>query len=759
MTDSSAELLEKWCGPFVESDVPTAGKARAFAAFLAARDDIGATLIEVRQGGERSWVVAEFELDVGQQPVVEIARREHVALGFTDEDTEWPTALVVRDDFPQNLPHTFLSAPGDPTILCLSEEPWDEAKRRWSPNLLVRTVRHWFNATAKGELHKADQPLEPFVVASAHQAILPPNYVELCASPPARLYGYAIEDTRVVRFLGSKSEGLKNHPGFTAAHFVLPTQTHGFIRHSARTAADLIALFSVEGFDFKAKLGEALRGWLGDPSLREARPVVIVSIPTARAAGKQAERTDTRLFMLAVTVRELGVSLDMWSAIKDDKGHLIEGPTLGALNPTFDGSNVPVMLWSTLTDITREAAARFNGYEGPTGLGLLAVGAGALGSQLVGNLVRMGETITGVVDQDLLLPHNLARHGCYSNQGVGASKATIVASQTNDFLNAPAETAAFAVNVLRPVGDDAEAYQAAVEKADVILDLAASVAVSRCLAIDNPATGRRAGAFLSPSGHDLVVLVEDAGRSVRLDELEMAYYAAVVSDPALEGHLDATGHVRYGQSCRDLSGQIEQAHVAINAAIAAKALRTALAQDAPVAKVWRTDPTTLEVRTVEIDPRPMKRFEAGGWTIFVRPGLLEAIWDRRDERLPDETGGVLLGDFDTSRKLIYLVDALATPADSEENQGFFIRGSYGLPDEVAKAGSKTQQMLRYAGEWHSHPTGCGVLPSGDDVGLYGYMAAQMAVEGYPPIMLIAGDNEFSLIVENQRIALQRRGGQ
>lgn len=759
MTNPSAELLEKWCGLVVEPDATTAGKARDFAGFLAARDDVGASLIEVRQGGERSWVVVEFELDVGQQPVVDIARSERVALGFTIEDAEWPMALVIRDDFPPNLPHTFLTGPGEPSILCLSEEPWDEAKRRWSPNLLVRTVRHWFNATAKGELHTASQPLEPFVVASAHQAILPPNYVELCATTPARLYGYGIEGAPVVRFFGGKPEGQKNHPGFTAVHFVLPTQTHGFIRHSARTAADLIALFSVEGFDFKAKLGEALRGWLADPSLRETRPVVIVSIPTARAAGEEAERTDTRLFMLAVTVRELGVSLDIWSAIKDDRGRMIEGATLGPLNPTFDGSNVPVMLWSTLTDITRDAAARFNGYEGPTGLGLLVVGAGALGSQVVGNLVRMGETITGVVDQDLLLPHNLARHGCYSDLGVGASKAKIVASQTNDFLNAPAETAAFAVNVLRPAGDDAEAYQAAVEKADVILDIAASVAVSRSLVIDNPATGRRAAAFLSPSGHDLVVLVEDVGRSVRLDELEMAYYAAVVNDPALAGHLDATGHVRYGQSCRDLSGQIEQAHVAINAGIAAKALRAALAQNGPVAMVWRTDPTTLEVRSVELDVRAMKRFEAGGWEILVRPGLLEAIWERRNERLPKETGGVLLGDFDTSRKLIYLVDALAKPADSKEDQGSFIRGSYGLPDAVAEAESKTQQMLRYAGEWHSHPTGYGVLPSGDDVGLYGYMASQMAVEGYPPIMLIAGENEFSLIVEDQRIPLERLGGQ
>ncbi len=755
--DPSTDLLEKLCGPVVEFDMMAMGKAREFAAFLAARDDVGASLIELRQTDDRSWVLVEFELDVGQKPVVDIARRERVALGFGGGDKEWPVAAVVRDDFPPNLPHTFLVAPGEPSLLCLSEEPWDEVKRRWSPNLLIRTVRHWFNETAKGELHKADQALEPFVIGSAHQAILPPNFAELCAATPSHLYGYGIDGTPVVRFFGVKPAGVGNHPGFTAAHFILPPQTHGVIRHSARHVADLIALFSVDGFDFKAKVAETLRAWLMEPLTRETKPVIIVSIPITRGPDGPVERTDTRLFMLAATVRELGVSLDIWSAIRNAQGGLMEGPTVGAVNPTFDGTNVAVMLWSTLTDMTREAAARYNGYDKPSGCRILAVGAGALGSQVVGNLVRMGETVSGVADNDLLLPHNLARHGCHSDQVVGIPKSKVVTMQANDFLNAPAETVAFNLNVLHPGGPDAEAYHAAVEQADVILDLAASVAASRSLSIDTEAKGRRAAAFLSPNGYDLVVMVEGAARTARLDHLEMSYYAAVATAPELDGHLQTTGHVRYGQSCRDLSSQIEQAHVAINAGIAAKVLRTALGNDAAFAKVWRTDPSTMATSVIELDLRPMQVYQAGGWTILVRPGLLETIWDRREERLPEETGGVLLGDFDTSRKLIYLVDALGTPADSKEERGSFVRGAYGLPEAVAEVEAKTQQMLRYAGEWHSHPTGYGVMPSGDDVGLYGYMAKQMSVEGYPPIMLIAGDNEFSLIVEDQRIPLDRLG--
>lgn len=751
--------LEDQCGPVVALDDLAVGKARDFAAFLMTRDDVGAKLVELRQRDHVAWVIVDFENDVGQRPVVEIERVERVALGFQEQDHDWPIALVVRDDFPTNLSHTFLRPPGEPTALCLSEEPWAEAKRRWTPNLLVRTVRHWFAETAKGQLHHGDQALEPFVAASGYQAVLPANVEQLCEAPGSVLYGYLVPaapdgPVKVVRFFGTPQPSAQP-PRFAAALIQLPPQLHGFIRHSARHVADLVELLTVEGLDFKAKLTEIVRGWLERAELRDAQPILIVQIPMLRAIGGEVERTDTRLFMLDTPVRDLGVSLDIWTVAPGVKGPLIEGPNLFPGDPSFDGANVSVMLWSALTDITREAAAKFNGYAGASGREILVMGAGALGSQITGNLIRMGETISGIADNDLLLPHNLARHEVLNHNAIGLAKAVVAASFANNFLTTLPETASFIVDIVEPGGGDADAFRAALQKAPVLLDVAASVAVSRTLAIDVDSTGRRCAAFLSPSGRDLVVIVEDQDREARLDHLEMSYYAALCSDRALDGHLATKGHVRYGQSCRDLSGEIEQAHVAIHAGIAAKVLREAVSNPNALGGVWRIDPGTLQVARIELDVRPMLSFAIGEWTVLVRPQLLENLWELRRERLPAETGGVLLGDFDTSRKLIYLVDTLATPPDSKEDAGSFVRGAYGLPEALHTVEQRTQLMLRYAGEWHSHPTGYGVMPSGDDIGLYGFMADKMSVEGYPPIMLIVGDREFSLIVGGNRIPLDR----
>jgi proteasome lid subunit RPN8/RPN11 len=132
---------------------------------------------------------------------------------------------------------------------------------------------------------------------------------------------------------------------------------------------------------------------------------------------------------------------------------------------------------------------------------------------------------------------------------------------------------------------------------------------------------------------------------------------------------------------------------------------------------------------------------------LVSPALLEALWEARTLKLPMETGGVLLGDFDTTRKRVYLIASIASPADSKESEGGYIRGAHGLQERVEDVEKRTLGMLRYVGEWHSHPPGHPATPSGEDILLYGHLAAEMAVEGYPPVMLIVAEDHFGLVVD------------
>ena len=56
----------------------------------------------------------------------------------------------------------------------------------------------------------------------------------------------------------------------------------------------------------------------------------------------------------------------------------------------------------------RELAAQMNGYDGDgTTPDMVAIGVGALGSQVLTNLVRSGYGRWTLVDEDVLHPHNL----------------------------------------------------------------------------------------------------------------------------------------------------------------------------------------------------------------------------------------------------------------------------------------------------------------------------------------------------------------
>jgi hypothetical protein len=51
------------------------------------------------------------------------------------------------------------------------------------------------------------------------------------------------------------------------------------------------------------------------------------------------------------------------------------------------------------------------------------------------------------------------------------------------------------------------------------------------------------------------------------------------------------------------------------------------------------------------------------------------------------------------------------------------------------------------GEWHSHPDGATTEPSANDKSMYRWFADALIDEGYPPIMLIAGEKDVRCIVD------------
>jgi integrative and conjugative element protein (TIGR02256 family) len=353
------------------------------------------------------------------------------------------------------------------------------------------------------------------------------------------------------------------------------------------------------------------------------------------------------------------------------------------------------------------------------------------------NLARCGFGIWTLIDDDHMLPHNGARHAL-DGYTLGYKKAVAVALSANSLVDGETPFTPLVADILNPM-EKGEAVAKAMSEAGLILDLSASVTVARHLAIETESPARRVSLFLTPTGDDLVLLAEDQDRAIQLDSLEMQYYRAIASDDRLAGHFKPRdSRRRYGQSCRDITSDIPQDFVALHAANASRAVRQVATTPAARIVVWRAD-RDGNVRRVDVGPATAVRHTVGDWTVCTDAMLVHRLATLRESKLPKETGGVLLGSFDFAHKLIYIVDTIPSPPDSKEWPTLYIRGCKGLKRKVEEFARKTDGMLGYIGEWHSHPIRCSTAPSNDDLKVFTWLTELMNVDGLPALMMIVGD--------------------
>jgi len=717
-------------------------RAREVARYLKSEMVPHMDLVECRQvaGTGEEAVVFEVATEVPQRPAHDIRRRERIALTFGAADEAMPVAYALRADFPW-VPHVNLVGTPGPRQLCLDDQPWSEVRLRLTGARLLERVRDWLALTARGELHADDQALEPFIMGFATPVVLPFDSRALPLDGGPLFLRIARSDAGLSRSVLHAIETdatFAGDGGNPAVAMVLhaPPRRHGLVRFQPVTLADLHAFLVEAGVDLLGELRARLREprpWHGRKVL-DALLLLLVLLPKTRDDDGTIEETETWAFLCGGTVADIGMALGVWT-IRRHIPQLLDRPP-----PTARDERVGLELLNPIAAFSRDLAARYNGLLRRDGLRITAVGMGALGSQIFVNLLRAGWGEWTTIDSDYLLPHNLARHAL-PGPSVGTPKASALARLVNATIAGAPIARSIVADVLQP-GVAAGEIRVAWGAADVILDLSASVAVARHLASDVVAPARRLSLFLNPTGTDLVLLAEDGARAIPLDLLEQQYYRLLAETSALADHLRGTeGRIRYARSCRDVSAVIPQELVALHAAIGSRAIRAAVATEEATIAIWRADPSDLTVARLTGQPTPLVELRAGGWTLRTDRGLLEKIGRAREERLPNETGGVLLGAFDVQRRVAYVVDTLPSPPDSTEWPTLYIRGRQGLQDEVVRVRRATGEMLEYVGEWHAHPRGHGVTPSADDRTVLAWLVETMGREGLPAVMLIAGDDK------------------
>jgi hypothetical protein len=707
-----------------------------------------------RNDGYAEILIVDCENDgVPTRNNVGIEYRERLGLLFHSDPERIPEVRALRCGFPY-LAHQNQVTEGDPPSLCLYVVRWAEVRRTWTPELHLSRTLWWLAEAASGTLHRGEQPLEQMYFDSPYELVLPFDFIEKIGTADHRL---AIT-RRVDRGLGATLIGrmasvteIAVGIGLPCVVVVLPAVTHGRIEAFPPTLGALDQQLAGRGAPLSDRLLDAIRnlcqaGRLQRPDLDLT--LLVVAVPLAREPGAAPERVEKRGFVIGANVADLGVRIgalekvnakDVNSAKGERDGSVylavnLIGGTAAKDERWREQGLEPVTLIDAFTPaMGRQMTARSS--EGPTGV---LAGFGALGSRMFNLWARSGWGTWTIIDPDHLRPHNLARHSALENL-VGSSKAT-AATMLSQMLY-PGQPAVGCGIPGRADDVTHSEIGEALDGADVVIDVTTELGVPRVLAARD--TVRRAcSAFITPSGLSLVLLAENAERTVRLDSLEAQYYRQVITHDWGAAHLAGDlGPVWTGTGCRDFSAVIAGELIALHAANLATMIRVRIAEAEAAVLIWRYDPATGAVSSDHYELASPLYTDVGGLRVVWDDALRTKLRGWRQEHFPNETGGVLLGYFDLQMSSVFVVDALPAPADSKEKPGGFIRGIEGLEEKVTEAGRRTANIVRYIGEWHSHPPNHGAGASGDDVILLAKLAVGLREEGLPALMLIVGEGD------------------
>lgn len=748
--------IDRWISYFgdrVDPGMLVCSDAAALSTFVSRHAEQVARLVEVRSAGDRELVILDFQTGRPQQSAYPIKQTERIGVRFTVGGA-MPIVYMLRADFPDT-EHQQLTIEGSPRAICIDDRPWPEARLTWTPAEFVHRILSWFSRAARGELHDARQPVDP-VLSGSPLSFLMPRAILHNASD-LDLVGVHDENHRQtlrvmpIQQIHAPAEQLE--PICVVAYRVPPELMRRMVFAPANLGS-LADMLSERGIDLFADLSARLSAWIteAEPAAwrLSARFAVVVEMPIVSPRGEQQDGTDMRAYITDVTGGDIACALGV--AFKTE--HPDEGSKVGYVRivgaPTVDHAAVRGIA-SRLTEVhyefDRKLATQLAGRVAEDERSVVMIGAGAIGSHVSDCLMREGRFSWTVVDDDYLLPHNLARHIGRSSD-VTKSKAHIVAQRLSGTLHSETPAAqSIAANLHWDRPHRAE-IDTALSNADLIIDATASVLAERFLS-DHPAAARRVSIFFNPNGTGVVLLAEPEDRACTLRDLEAQYLGLAGTDERLVSHLSPpSGVFAYTGACRAITNLIPESCVMILSGLVAGAFGKAVDAANGAIRIWSlADDGAVEALT--FNPEPVTRLQAGDWAITLDEGLVRRIMSMRAEKLPNETGGILFGVIDIPEKSLHIVSAAPAPLDSKASRTGFTRGVVGVQESIDTVSDRTKGQVRYIGEWHSHPPSVAPTPSATDIVQIDWLATLFDMDTLPALMLIAGDDGVRVVLANR----------
>lgn len=691
-------------------------------------------LIEIKRNEETEIIIFDIEIEVSQVRKNDIKNKERIAITFDKSDSDLPIVEALRMDFPE-VPHLNPTLDEEPKSICLFQKTYDEIKNILNPAKILNQIRYWLEATARGDLHGFDQPLEAIMLYSKYNLYLPNNFFTGRELPVFKVKQFKEQllllPLKKKEYQSCKSSKFFYYPLVLSAQ----PQEHGKILKIPHDLQTLNEICSTWGIDLLDEISTGIENIVKLPQsydkelFCESKLLIIILIPKKRTAEAVTESYEYRSFIVDRTINDLGSILGIAETFNNSKALIIGGKKkLNGLD------KVPIIHLNTSFMLSRQAAATYNDECFNENINISVIGVGALGSKILMNLVRSGFGKYNLFDCDYFLPHNAARH-VLNGINIGESKTEAMSSLANFIIDEENICRSYPYNILT----EKKETEPIIVGSDIILDVSTSIAVERYLGIDIESNARRFSVFLNPSGKALVILAEDNQRKSRIDWLEMQYYRLIINEPELKEHIsDFPGDVRYSNSCRDISNCIPNDYVSVHAATASRVIKSIYKEETARLIISQLSKDNFNLITKEYKIHDLINLKIDEWNVCLDECFINLMKEKREEKLPNETGGIILGAFDFERKIVYMVDIFC-PNDSIEYPTSFTRGYKNLSEKLEEISINTAGNIEYVGEWHSHPNNCSTAMSDLDNKLLTYLHEKRLYEGYPGVVVIIND--------------------
>lgn len=378
----------------------------------------------------------------------------------------------------------------------------------------------------------------------------------------------------------------------------------------------------------------------------------------------------------------------------------------------------PVMALANRDRVSRTILAKLNGLSDvENGPNIHLLGCGSVGSKIALHLARSGRGPFSIYDNEILEPHNAARHALF-DVGFLPGQTKV---QALGYALTELDAAVQPINIeIRKLIGSSKVLNLLDPKNSFLIDATASIPVADQISSNSKLSIPVVQVGLYARGKLSFVAAENPDRSVRLCDFHPLIWDRCIDDDELSSILsDPTGteRVPVGQGCNSstmiMADHVVSEHTSGMSAIIEKMIADGRPDAATLWLGRRFGGPGISWRETTFDGMICPNIEeTDGWEIRISATAHNEIDRLAKEHSPSEHGGVLFGAISLLHRRMVVTRVLPAPEGSQFDRGRFVMSAVGLKETVTKLNKLTNGNLVYLGTWHSHPKGGG--PSATD---------------------------------------------